>query len=215
MFFFPIIIIIIIMADQVSYVIGDIVADYSEKPNVLIVQQNNCTARRLHVGSLAMAIAQKFYPNCDPYARRAERGTGLFDNLARPEHREKMGDIFIFDNGPDRARVASLFAQYRMGNPHKQYYTLSPRLDDAYKKTPDDSAARLRAFRQCLLKLSREMMMCNIDTIAFPHKIGCNMAGGNWADYTIAIEEFAREISKVGKKSTNVIIVIRKNSSQN
>lgn len=182
------------MVVKISYVLGDIISDYSENPNALIVQQNNCTARKLHPGSLAHAIVEKF-PKCDPYSTREGL---LFPNLAIKEDRAKMGDILIFDNGPDRARVACLFAQYKMGTANSQYYMASAKVDKEYKSMPDDNDARFLAFGQCLEKLSQEILKNDkINTIVFPEKIGCNRAGGNWSRYRGAIEAFASEIENV------------------
>nr|BDT62796.1 MAG: wsv206-like protein [Metapenaeus joyneri majanivirus] len=44
----------------------------------------------------------------------------------------------------------------------------------------------------------RDIDQC--DTVVFPYKIGCGLAGGNWNDYISAISKFSDEISKYGKK---------------
>lgn len=187
---------------MVSYVTGDMILLYGDNPNAVIVQQNNCTALLSRKGSLAHDIARAFYPNSDPYATRSQRGPGLFRNLARIEHREKMGDVAIFYNGPEKARVACLYAQYKMGNANSQYYMSSRQVDEEYKKTPDDRFARLRAFRECLKKLEEAV---DKKVVVFPERIGCGMAGGDWSKYKIAIEQFANNNNNI-----NVVICQKK-----
>ena len=186
----------------VSYVIGNVVTDYGFNSEALIVQQNNCTARKIRKGSLAYSIAETL--NFDPYARRAARGNGIFPNLAKKEHREKMGDVYVFDDGIKKARVACLFAQFRMGSANSPFYLQSQIVDKEYKTTPDDKEARLRAFQQCLEKLS-SLIDDRVRVIVFPEKIGCNMAGGDWPKYKAKIEQFATLISKM-KKNVSIII---------
>jgi len=49
------------------------------------------------------------------------------------------------------------------------------------------TAARLGWFEQALEKLA----MLGLESVAFPHSIGCGLAGGDWAAYRAAIERFA------------------------
>lgn len=193
----------------VTYVSGDAIVDYGNDPKALIVQQNNCTARKNHSGSFAWSIARLL--GVDPYALRAARGDGIFPNLAKKDHREKMGDVLIFGEGnEDTARVACLFAQYRMGVSGSQYYLNSLRVDQEYKTTPDDTDTRLKTFRTCLEKLKGKILNgdnnnLNVDTIVFPERIGCDRAGGDWSKYLREIEHFAKEL-KLEKHDASVII---------
>lgn len=190
--------------------IGDVIGDYRDNPQALIVQQNNCTARQIHKRTLAFDISLAFGYTSNPYLLRAQQcRPGIFQNLACIVHRAKMGDVHICDNGPGRARVACLFAQYRMGTPNHKYYMHSPRVDDEYKQMPDDSDSRLRAFEQCLERLRGLLLeqYDDINVIAFPERIGCGKAGGDWNEYKSAIQSFAVALSK---KNVSVMVVRKK-----
>lgn len=189
----------------VIFATGDVIVDYGSNTKALIVQQNNCTGRKVHEGSFAASISAAL--GVDPYALRASRGEGIFPNLARKEHREKMGDVSILGTGENTARVACLFAQYKMGLPNSVYYRNSPKIDDDYKLTLDDKETRLRTFRMCLEKLLAKIIDddLNVDAIVFPEKIGCNRAGGDWSRYLREIERFANQL-KFKKNNVSIII---------
>lgn len=55
---------------------------------------------------------------------------------------------------------------------------------------PNDLASgRMEAFRECLRRIRLEVP--EIQSIAFPEKIGCGLAGGRWREYVFALETFA------------------------
>ena len=72
--------------------------------------------------------------------------------------------------------VINMFAQFYPGKP----------------RANDDVIRRLSAFRACLNKISQ---LQDIKQVAFPYKIGCGLAGGNWADYERLLCKFAEEAS--------------------
>jgi len=63
----------------------------------------------------------------------------------------------------------------------------------------DNRDARLRYFRECLDRISK---IDGIKSLAFPYKIGCGLAGGDWVEYKKEIENFSEE-----NKSIEVSIV--------
>ena len=50
----------------------------------------------------------------------------------------------------------------------------------------DTKANRLRWFKEGLTKLAAE----GFRRVAFPHEIGCALAGGSWSDYEAAIADY-------------------------
>ena len=56
---------------------------------------------------------------------------------------------------------------------------------------------RLRWFRECLSELKRFMKEHSLDTVGFPHGIGCGLAGGRWEDYLALLTEFAKNYNVV------------------
>ena len=100
-------------------------------------------------------------------------------------------------------------------------------LQDGNKK--DTEEYRLVYFRQALAKLKDYLLEFNnddddkdkkdsnnnnnklkINTIVFPYKIGCGLAGGEWEDYKREIERFAKELlllTKTRRKKIDIFIV--------
>ena len=80
--------------------------------------------------------------------------------------------------------VINMFAQWEMGAPDK-YKRVQP-------APPSDSApTRERAFKECLEKISQLPADSKPCSIAFPHEIGCGLAGGAWVKYDIMLKEWA------------------------
>lgn len=176
---------------SVDEIVGNLLtvkADY-------IVHQANCLTVKSH--GLAAAIFVK-YPAANCYARRtavAER------NLATPETRDKPGTIKI------DGRVVHLFAQWAPGRV------------DAYPSYPaatpagESAAMRVSWFTLCLTKLEQELVyQCSRPvpgptkvevfrtvTVAFPCRIGSDLAGGDWNVYRGMLLEFAQRVQHVAK----------------
>ena len=159
-----------------------------------IVHQCNCLAVKAH--GLSAQIARK-YPWADVYRyRRRQR----FRNLAIPADRKEPGTIQIMRNPgldivknskgesnliPKRPDVIVLFAQWDFGKGGGCRRTLS-----SYRDTPEE---REQWFQQCLDELGKNKKYQNL---AFPYKIGCGLAGGNWNHYLPMIEDFAVKYKK-------------------
>ena len=137
-----------------------------------IVHQTNCLCVRSH--GLSESIAQ-VYPWSDVYSQRRHIPGR---NLAIPEHRSKPGSISIFKNPNHGPHVICLHAQYDFGTPRQKQ-----RLWE-YK---DTSHNREYWFKQCL----EQVKHLKPESLAFPWKIGCGLAGGNWEKYYPMIVELS------------------------
>ncbi len=94
--------------------------------------------------------------------------------------RDKFGSIVVCGNGKEERYVINMNAQYYPGAP-----TFENDLE------PD----RAEAFQKCLNKIK---MIPDLESIAFPAKIGCAIAGGDWEEFYKMLEEFEKEVSKNG-----------------
>ena len=146
-----------------------------------IVHQCNCLAVTSH--GLSAEIAHKYWW-ADPYHhRKPERRR----NLAVKEHRAQPGSIQIMKNPQGKKPdVIILYAQWDFGVGDKYYRRVSDGYEDTYEE-------REKWFRQCLDELGK----CDqYQTLAFPYKIGCGLAGGNWENYLVMINDFTFKYKK-------------------
>ena len=67
----------------------------------------------------------------------------------------------------------------------------------------DDAGSRQRYFSDCLMGIAQ---LKNLESIAFPYKIGCGLAGGDWEFYKQSIENFTHCVEQ---KGAQVFIVKR------
>lgn len=107
------------------------------------------------------------FPHADIYARRK-----------RPD---RPGTIVICGDGVKERRVVNLLGQVFPGSPSPH----NPDVDGA-KKRED-------YFDRCLDKLSR---VRKLESVAFPHGIGCGAAGGDWPAYLEMLKNFAAFVHK-------------------
>lgn len=146
----------------------------------LIVQQCNTVTRRSH--GLSAAIAARF-PYADVYARRSGQTANTTDSPDVP-------GTAVFcqpPDGTDGPIVACLMAQLAPGKPGawcKQY---------GIRADSDSAEQRLLHFQSALAELADHIRDSDgkIKAVAFPHGIGCGLAGGKWQHYERAIETFA------------------------
>lgn len=104
---------------------------------------------------------------------------------------DKPGHIIIKGNGQDERYVVALLGQYYPG---KARYPLS---------SLDGIPVREKYFYHALLRLAKEPAL---ESIAFPWRIGCGAAGGDWEHYLEMITNFA---NYVGTKDVKVRIYRR------
>lgn len=158
---------------------GDILNSQEE----YIVQQCNCLT--ITSSGLSKTLADK-WSWADPYSKRRRIGSR---NLAIEEDRDAPGTIRILSSNDKN--VICMFAQWAPGKCQK------------YKSYPsyeiDTYPNRKIWFQKCLDLIAD---IDGIKSIAFPYKIGCGLAGGNWNDYYEMLEEF--------DKNTSIEVVIYK-----
>jgi len=146
-----------------------------------IAQQSNCVG--CDGRGLAEGVAKKLPYGCSYRDRRRQPPANRF---AVPEDRATPGTIDVRRPPPAlcgssaRPMVINMFAQWEMGAAGK-YNRIQP-------SPPSDSAATREGwFRTCLGAIAA----LRLPSIAFPHEIGCGLAGGRWATYEAMLEEFA------------------------
>jgi len=133
-----------------------------------IAHQCNCYSRR--GAGLASAIFKAF-PWADVYSSRSEpvNDASLF------------GSITIQgDPKRDHRYVINIYGQLKPGKP-------SPGRDSA--------ASRIEAFGKALDQIAE---LPELESIGFPHGIGCGLAGGDWNEYEKLLEDFAERVAERG-----------------
>lgn len=141
-----------------------------------IVQQCCCTACRPH--GLSDAIASAF-PHGNAYALR--KPVAPRRNTAREEDRPEPGTSLILGNGTSQRYIVCLFGQMAMGKPGRY---------EAFG-TSDSAEDRELYFQQSLEHLSTQIpAKCSL---AFPYKIGCGLAGGDWNKYKTMLKKWEQQ----------------------
>lgn len=112
-------------------------------------------------GGIARLIFDK-YPYADTYKNRIKDG--------------KTGTIEIFGDGKDQRFII---------NSNSQFYPGYPKFPDSEF---DGLFARQRVFYKCLLQIAK---IQDLESIAFPFKIGCGLGGGDWEWYFGTLKHFA------------------------
>jgi O-acetyl-ADP-ribose deacetylase (regulator of RNase III) len=140
-----------------------VTGDLLEAEAQYIVHQTNCVSHGKAAG-LAAAIFAK-YPWADIYADRVEYG--------------EPGDISVHSisvssGGQEPHRVINLNGQFFPGKPR-------------YLTGFDSAKARLDYFHSALLSIGD----LNARSIAFPYKISCGLAGGDWPVYLKMLNDFS------------------------
>ena len=86
----------------------------------------------------------------------------------------KPGTISVKGNGKECRYIINAFGQYTPGKPNIKETKLQ----------------RLIWFKQCLDEIKK---IENVESIAFPYKMGCGYGGGNWNEYLKTIEQFSED----------------------
>lgn len=138
---------------------------------------HQCNCLTQKSAGTAKAIFDKF-PHADTYADRANP--------------DVMGTIKILGDGVDQRYVINMFAQYYPGRPK---YPTSEK---------DGTQTRERCFHRCLLRVAK---IPELESVAFPWKIGCNLGGGDWEHYLGTLTNFAKYVKE--QYDTRVVIYQR------
>lgn len=140
-----------------------------------LVHQGNCLTVRSHGLAKVLFAA---VPHDDVYARREPVRPGR--NLAKRADRDRPGRAYIGD------RIITLFGQWRPGQPGASYWHVYPEAEpDA-----ESSTTRLRWFREALADIAGQLGTVKRFRLAFPHGIGCGLAGGHWPSYRRALQRW-------------------------
>lgn len=131
---------------------------------------HQCNAVTNQAGGLAYYIFKKF-PHSDIYKHRPFPYKAVGDDFP--------GHCIIKGDGKKDRFVVNMIAQYYPGSPTNIISLL------------DGLQVREGYFNTCLKQL---LHMPDVESIAFPYKIGCGLAGGNWVNYLNMLESFAIEL---------------------
>lgn len=137
---------------------------------------HQCNCVTNSAAHLAADMFERF-PHSDIYTLRTEP--------------DKPGHIIIRGDGKNERYVVALLGQYYPGRPKYP------------KSTLDGLAPREKYFYNALLRLAA---VPDLESVAFPWRIGCGAAGGDWEHYLGTINNFAQY---VGQKGVNVRIYRR------
>jgi hypothetical protein len=133
-----------------------------------IAHQVNAVSR--NAAGLASSIFCTF-PYADIYSSRKLNFNPIDEDFP--------GNISIKGNGNDERYVINMIAQYYPGKSQSGYNSFDSKDD------------RLKYFNRCLSKIAA---IKDLQSIAMPKYVGCNLAGGNWEDYNKLLEIFAERI---------------------
>lgn len=100
---------------------------------------------------------------------------------------DKPGHILIRGNGKDERYIVAMLGQYYPGRARFP------------KSTQDGIPAREKYFYHCLLRLAQ---VPDLESVAFPWRIACGAAGGDWEHYLEMINNFAKYVDNKGIKVT-------------
>jgi O-acetyl-ADP-ribose deacetylase (regulator of RNase III) len=165
--------------------------DILESDAKYIVHQCNCVSAS--AGGLAGFLFEK-YPYSDIYQERIQSNTI-----------HKPGDLYIRGNGKDQRYVINAMAQVGPGEPRP-----NRKIKDFWHYIPDSAQARETYFSRCLQKIA---LIDNLETVAFPWKIGCGLAAGDWNRYLAVLEHFATTLSRRKLNQAQVILIKRTQDS--
>lgn len=160
-----------------------------------IVQQTNCLTTRSH--GLSATIKKEF--GIDPYSIRESSD---LPNVAIKDDRDNPGTIQVFDTGIKPKWVVCIFGQYQPGTPNKYQKFSRVAKDDGI----DETYQLREIWFETGLNFTRQWILENdIKSIAFPYKIGCGLARGNWKTYEKMIKNFYEDINEVAKVDVSII----------
>lgn len=116
----------------------------------------------------------------------------MYNKRKTSKARPRLGSIEVCElKDSDRPKIVCLYAQLGPGKPNQANKKW------AIKASADTAEKRLAYFKQCLASLARHATAGQWKSIAFPHKIGCSLAGGDWDSYSLALDEFAKTLPDV------------------
>jgi len=152
--------------------------DLLEAKEKYIAHQCNATSNQ--AGGLAHYLFKRF-----PYANIYKHRPYPY----KPTGPDFPGHFVLTGNGIDQRFVINMLAQYYPGDPVGDASLL-----DSRKK-------REAYFTSCLVSMAQ---IKNMESIAFPFKIGCGLAGGDWDTYLKMLQVF--DIGVNMKQNVRVVV---------
>ena len=149
-----------------------VTGDLLESKAKYIAHQCNCITQ--NSAGTALSIFDRF-PYANTYALRKADDNGKTISTDVP------GTIAILGDGKDQRYVINMYAQFYPGKPKYPQSSL------------DGTAIRLTYFYKCLLRIAK---IPDLESIAFPWRIGCNLGGGDWERYLGNITNFAQFVKE-------------------
>ena len=131
---------------------------------------HQCNCVTNKAAHLAADVFEKF-PHSDIYTGRVDP--------------DQAGQIIIRGNGKDQRYVVAILGQYYPG---RSRYP---------KSSLDGIPVREKYFYRGLLRLAK---VEDLESVAFPWRIGCGAAGGDWERYLGTITNFANFVGEKGVK---------------
>lgn len=135
---------------------------------------HQCNCLTQHSAGTAKNIFDR-YPYANTYQSRIEP--------------DIMGAIKILGDGIDNRYVINMFAQYYPGRSKYPESKL------------DGIEVRQKSFYICLNKIVK---IPDLESIAFPYGIACNLGGGDWKYYYGVLENFEKYVNE--KYKTKVVL---------
>ena len=135
---------------------------------------HQCNCITKRSAHLAQTVFQH-YPYADVYTARTEP--------------DQPGTIIVRGNGEDQRFVIALLGQYYPGKPKYRDSNL------------DGVLSREKYFHRALMAVAR---IPNLESVAFPWRVGCGAAGGDWEHYLGTINNFAQYVEE--KQGARVVI---------
>lgn len=127
---------------------------------------HQCNCVTNKAAHLAKDVFEK-YPHADIYTPRTVH--------------DKPGHIVIRGDGKNERYVVALLGQVYPG--HARFP----------KSSTDGIPVREKYFYHCLLRLAQ---VPDLESVAFPWRVGCGAAGGNWERYLGIITNFANYVAE-------------------
>jgi O-acetyl-ADP-ribose deacetylase (regulator of RNase III) len=187
---------------------GDITKLHHQYQVSAVVQQLNCLATIPHGLS---DVISKAWPWANVYGERVPCAR----NFASAAHRGTPGTIEVklppnhtFNNKHTNALpvMIGIYGQFDMGLPlqFNRSSLFDKDITQGYTPPLDSKANRVKWFLSGLKLLAAWMAEHHVPSVAFPSKIGCGLAGGDWKLYeNLITKDFARRVPP-----TSVIYIV-------
>jgi O-acetyl-ADP-ribose deacetylase (regulator of RNase III) len=138
----------------------------SLEPGFVICHQCNCVT--WNAAGLAKILFEK-YPMANTYYTKHQQGI-----------QSQPGTIDISHDFKTSNYIINMYGQFSPGS---------------IKKEEEEYRNREEYFKNCLKELKNFVIANHVKKVAFPYKIGCGLAGGNWNNYFQMLNSFAKEVN--------------------